>query len=254
MPPQPAYPSQPQGPPQAYAPPAYATDAPPAPSRSRRRAGGGVLIGLLLGALVGLLLAVGAFALLGGRDGDGPLGAGATFAPGGATVAPGQTTDPAAETQPPAAAADGSYSCETQEARAPEDGAWQLFRASFGTRPDFDYLTLHLRQTGRADDEARLRAELLEPTAVADRYGVAAPPGDTALVVTLDRAVRIPGSFGGRPQHQALREFEVVRGADGAVHVIAGVVGRGCFAMLAEDWQAGSSPRTTEVTLRIERP
>jgi hypothetical protein len=205
-----------------------------------------------MGALLGLLLAVGAFALLNG-DNVGGLFGGDVSPTGPAGTAP--PDEPTAEVPTPGPAApDGSFRCEAQMVRAPEFGTWQLFRASFGTRQAFDYLTLHLRQTGRANDSARIRAELIAPGDVPGRYGVDAPPGDTTLVISLDGPVRIPGSFGGRPGHQALQQFEVVRGDDGAVHVVAGISGSGCFAMLAEDWQAGSTPRTTEVTFRIERP
>lgn len=243
--------------PPAQVPPPYVAPAhvPPAamhtglPPQARR--GRGVLMGVMIGSLAGLLLAVGGFALLNQGSGNNPIGgqsppaANSTDPAGGATRAPAATTG----SEP-----DGTFRCEAQQLTAPEAAAWQLFRASFGTRPRFDYLTLHLRRTGNADDAAVIRAELLPPAQVPERYRMAAPDGDAALVISLEGTVRIPGSFGGRPGHSALRGFDVDRDGDGTVRVVAGVSGTGCFSMSGQDWQDGAAPRTTEVTFQIERP
>ncbi len=252
----PAPPAEVQLAPPAYVPPAHVPPAHVAPvatgaGRGRSR-GRGVLIGLIVGGLAGLLLAVGAFALL--NQGGGNNLFGGPPAPGASGTGPA-----AAATEGPAATSgasepDGTFRCEAQQITAPEAGAWQLFRASFGTRARFDYLTLHLRRTGNADDAAVIRAALLPPAEVPERYGIAAPDGDSALVISLEGPVRIPGSFGGRPGHSALRGFDVDRDGDGTVHVVAGVSGPGCFSMSGDDWQAGDTPRTTEVTFQIERP
>jgi hypothetical protein len=249
-------------PPPPYAaspPPPYAAPAGYVPGRAttRQRRDGNrrrVIAGAIVGALGGLALAVGAVALLGSGNPDlaGIFGNGAVppvgSSPGGGGAGAGATPTRAA-------GADGNFRCTAQAIDAPEAGAWQLFRASFGTRSGFDYLTLHLRQTGRADGQASISAEVMSASDVASRYGLDPPEGaDTAMVINLEGPVRIPGSFGGRPRHSALRGFEVLTGDDGTVRVVAGVNGPGCFALVADDWQSGRTSRTTEVTFQIERP
>ncbi|CAN5759073.1 hypothetical protein BH23CHL7_BH23CHL7_10180 [soil metagenome] len=240
-------------PPASYAAPAGYV---PVGAATRKRRDGGrrrVIAGAIVGGLAGVALAVGAVALLGSGNPDlaGIFGDGAVppvgSSPGGGAGAGATPTR--------AAGADGNFRCAAQTIDAPEAGTWQFFRASFGTRSGFDYLTLHLRQTGTADGRASITAEVMSASDVSSRYGLDPPEGaDTALVINLEGPVRIPGSFGGRPRHSALRGFEVMTGDDGTVRVVAGVNGPGCFALVADDWQSGETPRTTDVTLQIERP
>jgi hypothetical protein len=242
-----------------YHEPAWSELAPAPRRRVARphRRGPGPLVAALLALLVLAVVAIGAALALGLGDDLLPGLAGGPQAPPAATgEAPpddGDGVDDADRPTERPAAADGQFSCDPQQLDAPEAGGWQLYRASFGTRSRFDYLTLHLRRVGGGDGTASVRAEIASAAEVSERYGVGVPgSADRALVASLDGPVRIGGPFGGRPGNRALREFEVVRDDDGTVHVVAAIDGDGCFALSSEDWQAGQAPRTSEVMLRIE--
>jgi hypothetical protein len=217
-------------------PPAYPHAPWPRPSGDGSR---GRAVGAAIGVAVALLLLGGL--IVGGSDLFGMRDPGRPLVPGGSGV--GDAT----------AAGDGGFNCAPQQLAAPASGSWTLFRASFGTRPRFDYLTLHLRRSGQSDETATIHAELLLSAEVAQRYGAHAPASSRALVVALDGPVTIAGPFGARPGHRALREFEIVRDAD-RVLVVAAVEGSGCFTISGQEWEDDDGDDPAQLTLEIERP
>lgn len=249
--PEPAEPVHAAAPPPQITPPPAAdwadqgAIAVPAPQRRMPQLSREVVLAAVAGTLV--VLALLGVVLSRGVPAGNPTNAGvATDAPTGSADS-GASATPAGE---PLA----GFSCERREIAASQSGRWRLFRAEYGPRGEFDYLRLQLRRAGDNDQAASMIAELVPVADVAERYEVAAPAGDAALVVTFNGPVEIGGGWGANPNYPGLREFRVTRGREGLVYVVAGVGGRGCYALDGGGWDSGEIAETTDITLELQRP
>jgi hypothetical protein len=199
--------------------------------------------GLALLAIAALFV-VGQLGELLGRQ---PVEAPGTTPGGGALV-----TEPSAT--PPG---DAPVACEAQSVTAPNAGAWRMATRrgdiALSSQGSATRLLLRIYRAGSTDDAASVAVEALSATDVESRYG-ATPPGgaEAALAVTFSPEFRMSGrSF--ELGRVGTVEGVLISSTDDGIVGLVGLRGDGCFSLRAPGWEDGTSDRSAEIILDVER-
>lgn len=164
------------------------------------------------------------------------------------------TDEPVAET-PPVVPTSTRFTCGDASIQDPLAGRWRITQARWSEHSAFDRVTLDLvRTSGSTRDGATVAQDFIKPAKAVAQYGVAAPTGGRALVVTFDGPITLRAPMSAQPELTAVKSLEARRDADGVVHLVIGVEGEGCARMLANDWRDGSEETmTAQLAIDVRR-
>jgi hypothetical protein len=178
---------------------------------------------------------------------SGPIGPGAS---GDAipTRRPRESTSPAPEGSAKPLVADTGFTCDPASFTDPTRGAWRVSAAQWGDREKWDEVTLILtREEGRG--RTAIEIEAMTPGEAERLSGLAAPPGDRALLIRFDGDTVIRQPIVASADLRAVEYLNVEMSGD-TMYAVIGVNTDGCYRLFSPEWKRGDETATGE-TVRL---